>query len=407
MTRHALILAAGLAMPLTLIAQDTRTHEQVLEEASEEYAWIGDPHAFEQPGIEQPGIEQTTEQPTIEVVFVLDTTGSMGGLIEGAKQKIWSIANAMVTGEPRPKVRMGLVAYRDRGDAYVTELTALTDDLDAVYEQLMGFSAEGGGDTPESVNQALHEAVSAFDWSWDDDTLRLVYLVGDAPPHTDYEQDVPHAQTCELAATQGIIINAIQCGSMAQTTPIWQEIARSAEGEFFQIEQSGGVQAIATPFDAELADLGASLSNTWYRYGSADEIAEGDARRARAGRLNDLAAEEAAADRAVYMAKAAPVGRDLIDDVISGEVSLADLEADELPEVMRDMTLDQRETYVAEQAAMRAETRQKIQSLSEQRSAYIQEELRRLGGGADAFDAKVLESLKRQAERIGLRYEGE
>lgn len=387
MTRHALIMAMGLALtaPMSLAQlQVDQSRERPVE------------------------LEQTvTEQPTIEVVFVLDTTGSMGGLIEGAKQKIWSIANAMVTGEPRPQVRMGLLAYRDRGDAYVTRLTPLTDDLDAVYEQLMGFSAEGGGDTPESVNQALHEAVSSFGWSWDDDTLRLVYLVGDAPPHMDYEQDVAYDKTCELAATQGIIINTIQCGAMAQTTPIWQEIARSAEGEFFQIEQSGGVQAIATPFDAELAELGATLGATWYRYGSAGELADGDARRERAGRLNELAAGEAAADRAAYLAMAAPVGRDLIDDVHEGIVDLADLEAEQLPEVMREMTLEQRQAYVAEQATIRSQAQEKIQALSEQRSAYIQEELRRLGGGADAFDAKVLESLKRQAERIGLRYEGE
>ena len=60
-------------------------------------------------------------KPRIEVCFVLDTTGSMGGLIEGAKQKIWSIANEMISAKPTPELRLGLVAYRDRGDEYVTQ----------------------------------------------------------------------------------------------------------------------------------------------------------------------------------------------------------------------------------------------------------------------------------------------
>ena len=65
--------------------------------------------------VNQPPIAQMQEPPRIDVVFALDTTGSMSGLIEGAKQKIWSIADKLVSGNPRPEVRMGLVAYRDLG----------------------------------------------------------------------------------------------------------------------------------------------------------------------------------------------------------------------------------------------------------------------------------------------------
>jgi hypothetical protein len=101
----------------------------------------------------------------MEVCFVLDTTGSMSGLIEGAKQKIWSIANAMVSAKPTPELRLGLIAYRDRGDEYVIKRFDLTNDIDAVYGQLQSFQAAGGGDTPESVNEALHSAVHETSWS--------------------------------------------------------------------------------------------------------------------------------------------------------------------------------------------------------------------------------------------------
>ena len=65
-------------------------------------------------------------KPRIEVCFVLDTTGSMGGLIEGAKQKIWSIANEIVSAKPTPQLKLGLIGYRDRGDAYITQRFDLT-----------------------------------------------------------------------------------------------------------------------------------------------------------------------------------------------------------------------------------------------------------------------------------------
>src|SRR6202171_4406708 len=94
-------------------------------------------------------------KPTVEVAFVLDTTGSMGGLIEGAKRKIWSIATAIVDSNPDAEIRMGLVAYRDIGDAYVTRTFDLTTDIQDLYANLLELRAHGGGDWPESVNEAL------------------------------------------------------------------------------------------------------------------------------------------------------------------------------------------------------------------------------------------------------------
>ena len=126
-----------------------------------------------------------SRKPRVEVVFALDTTGSMSGLIDGAKRKIWSIVNEIQKAEQKPEVRLGVVAYRDRGDAYVTQTIPLSDDIDAVYAQLMRLSADGGGDEPEDVNAALHEAVNNMAWSDGKGVLKLVFLVGDAEPHMD------------------------------------------------------------------------------------------------------------------------------------------------------------------------------------------------------------------------------
>ena len=162
---------------------------------------------------------ELVQSPAIDVVFVLDTTGSMSGLIEGAKQKIWSIADQMAGGQPSPRIRIGLVAYRDRGDAYVTQRFDLTSDLDAVYGELMQFRAAGGGDTPESVNEALHEAVHRMSWSSQSGAYRAIFLVGDAPPHMDYGDDVPYAQTLAIARQRGIVVNTVQCGGWQRRVP--------------------------------------------------------------------------------------------------------------------------------------------------------------------------------------------
>lgn len=215
--------------------------------------------------------ELPDKKPQVEVVFCLDTTGSMSGLIEGAKQKIWSISNQIVAGKPTPQLKVGLVGYRDRGDAYVTKLEPLTDDLDKIYSVIKEFKAEGGGDTPESVNQALHEAVTKFKWSEEKDVLRIVFLVGDAPPHMDYGDDVKFPETCKLAQQKGILINAVQCGTDGQTAKVWQEISEKAGGAYVQIAQDGAQVRVITPYDKRLAELNADLENTTLVYGSKDK----------------------------------------------------------------------------------------------------------------------------------------
>ena len=116
---------------------------------------------------------------TLEMVFVLDTTGSMGGLLEGAKQRIWGIVNEVMQSSAHPSVRVGLVAYRDVGDQYVTKVLPLTSDLDKVYTTLMDYRADGGGDTPEDVRRALADGVAQAGWAKDTTrTAQIVFLVG-------------------------------------------------------------------------------------------------------------------------------------------------------------------------------------------------------------------------------------
>ena len=215
-----------------------------------------------------------------------------GGSDRGAKQKIWAIANEILASEPTPNLRIGLIGYRDRKEL-TSQVHDLSDDIDDIYANLMKFQAQGGGDTPESVNQALHEAVTKINWNKSKKVLKLVFLVGDAPPHMDYQDDVKYPEICKLAAKNNIILNTVQCGSMASTTPIWKEIAKLAEGDFVAIAQSGGVAAISTPVDAEIAKLNRELGVTVVAYGRA-EVREVVGKKLK---LATEAKDEVAADR--------------------------------------------------------------------------------------------------------------
>jgi hypothetical protein len=177
--------------------------------------------------------------PRVEVTFVLDTTGSMGGLIEGAKRRIWSIARRIGEGRPRPDLRIALVGYRDKGDEYVTRVHDLSGDMDEVYARLSAFRAEGGGDFPEHVSAALSDAVHRVSWS-QDSALRLIFLVGDAPPHLDYQDGFDFRRHVREAAEARDRHRNRTVRSECRDRAGVREIASMGDGHYAQIDGKAG-----------------------------------------------------------------------------------------------------------------------------------------------------------------------
>ena len=345
--------------------------------------------------------------PKVEVTFVLDTTSSMSQLIEGAKQKIWTIARHMATGRPAPTIKLGLIGYRDRRDEYVTKPFDLTDDIDLMYGNLIEFRAIGGGDMPESVNQALYEAVTKTSWSKDPNTLKIIFLVGDAPPHMDYTDDVKYPETIQLAKRAGIIINTIQCGNNQQTTPIWLEIASKADGAYVQIDQSGGMTAITTPFDAELARLNSDLARTAVPYGNAAKQAEVRTKAAVADRADAERIAFLNLDRADFGEKAVVTGSgELIWDVVNRKVKLEEIPESDYPVVLQGKTLEQRTVFITETVAKRKDLQVKVDELVTKRDAHLKEVMTKVSDASrDSFDAKVAEIIHKQALLRGINYD--
>lgn len=148
---------------------------------------------------------------TIDVAFILDTTGSMAEEIASVKSTIQKVTTSL--GKANVKVRIGLVAFKDRGDEYVTKVFPMTTDFDSFQREIAGVRAGGGGDTPESVNEGIHVALTKLDWS-KDSIGRYAFLVGDAPPHLDYPQDFDYASDMKDAAHRGIQIFTIAASGM-------------------------------------------------------------------------------------------------------------------------------------------------------------------------------------------------
>lgn len=136
----------------------------------------------------------------LDVALVLDTTGSMGDEIAYLKAELAGIAADLSAAYPSASLRFALVAYKDHGDDYVTQVTGFTADLAAFTASVGALSAAGGGDTPEAVPEAL-AAANALAWREDDAIGRVALWVADAPAHDHVEDDaMDEARTARDAA---------------------------------------------------------------------------------------------------------------------------------------------------------------------------------------------------------------
>lgn len=167
----------------------------------------------------------------LDVLFLLDATGSMGDEIQRLKANMVGVAERIAESPSAPDVRFALTHYRDSEDEYLTRTIDFTGDVGAFVETLRGVVADGGGDTPEAMNEAFAEAVGAPSWRTGEDTVRLVFLVADAPPHLG--RGTSYVDTIGAAAMKGIRVFPIaSSGTEDQAEFIFRQIAQATLGRF-------------------------------------------------------------------------------------------------------------------------------------------------------------------------------
>jgi hypothetical protein len=297
------------------------------------------------------------------------------------------------------------VGYRDRGDAYVTRTFGLTSDLDDVYSHLNDFAAEGGGDEPESVNEALHRAVRDLQWSTDAHVLRVIFLVGDAPPHMDYGNDVRYPETCRLANRKGIRINTLQCGRLSGTEQIWRDIARKTNGAYAAILQDGGSVKIETPYDEDIMRLNVQLDATIILYGSEVEQKNAAANRSRLAIMSN----EAVADRSSFLGKAETgsviAGRgDLLVDVMNGRQQIESVDVKQLDPKLQAMAPAARNELIAQKVSERRVLQAELAKVVAKRDADVAGQLKQLEGKDGVLELNAFKVLESQAKEKGFEF---
>ena len=346
-------------------------------------------------------------QPRVQIAILLDTSGSMSGLIEQAKAQLWRIVNEFAMAKrdgKRPLLTVALYEYGKSSipasEQHLRMILPLTDDLDKVSEELFALRTNGGKEYCGAVIQA---AADGLKWSESNNDYKAIFIAGNEP----FTQGkVDYHTACREAIAKGVIVNTIFCGPHDQgISTQWKDGATLADGSYTSIDHNRKVVSIAAPQDKELAELGQELNKTYVPYGVQGEV----------GRANQTAQD---ANSSSYssanmaqrsMAKASAHYRnpkwDLVDAMNTGKMKLAQVKDDDLPEAMKGMTLQERETYIKSQATKRAELKARIQKLSAQRKTYVAAERKKLAeSGHNTLDEAIINSVNDQAARKGFQF---
>lgn len=331
----------------------------------------------------------------IQVAILLDTSGSMQGLIEQAKSRLWNIVNTLTTLKYKgktPDIEIALYeygSYKQYGGDYIRRITPLTVDLDLISQELFALTTDG---SEEFCGTVIQRAVKELEWGQNDADMKLLYIAGNEV----FDQgSVSYKTAIAEALKHDIFVNTIHCGD--ETTGIrdlWKDAAQRGNGKFFNIDADATVRAIKTPFDPQIILCNNKLNDTYISYG-----ATGKERK-----INQVVQDSNAgsisssnyAERAVSKAKAVykNTSWDLVDKMKEDKNALSSIRKEELPDELKGKSLEEIKNIITQKEKERSAIQKEIAELALQRQIYIDEQLKKEGDDkADDLGKAITESI--------------
>ena len=218
-------------------------------------------------------VEHGHHSDSLDLMLVVDTTGSMYDELEYLQEELESVINRAVSENGNIPVRLSVNFYRDDGDEYVVRDFPFTKNISQAIADLKAQYADGGGDFPEKVNAALYNAINDHDWNIN--STKLLFIILDAPPHSDDSTAVKQMNTLtEQAAEKGIrIIPILASGGDKEAEYLLRDMAMKTGGTYLFLTDDSGIsvgghiQPTVGDYDVEkLNDLMVKVINRYLAF---------------------------------------------------------------------------------------------------------------------------------------------
>jgi hypothetical protein len=353
------------------------------------------------------------ERPKIQLAILLDTSGSMDGLIDQTRNQLWQVVNEFSNAKRHgvtPILEVALFEYgndrNSRDTGFVRMLNNFTRELDKVSEGLFSLTTNGGS---EYCGFAIKTAIRSLNWSHSNNDIKTIFIAGNEP----FTQGPVNYQDALLLASQhGIAVNTIHAGDhQVGIDTGWQKASLLAGGDYMSIDTNQRIVHVIAPQDKRIAELNQQLNKTYIPYGQ-----HGKKRIARQMEQDKQSVKISAA----LLSKRAKSKSssfynnaqwDLVDALEDGKVKeneLMEIEENNLPVEMKKMSAKQKKDYVVKKAEDRKNIKAKIKKLSESREVYVTKKKAEKAGQEIAETLSMSDALtkaiKKQAKKKDYKF---
>ncbi|MHC4839572.1 MAG: vWA domain-containing protein [Planctomycetota bacterium] len=356
---------------------------------------------------EKKPVLEIERKPKVQLAILLDTSGSMQGLIDQARGQLWKIVNEfafMKQDGEMPDVEVALYEYGNdgiaKGENWVRQIVGLSTDLDKISQELFALSTNGG---EEYCGAVIRSAVGSLKWSTHKDDYRAIFIAGNEP----FTQGgVAWDEQCKEAIKAGIVVNTIHCGSYEEgVNSKWQAGALLADGSYMAIDHNSAVVHIDSPHDKEIIKLGESLNATYVPYGKAGK--EGSSNQTAQDDNSNKAGGGSNVNRALQKKNHTYRNDrwDLVDAVDNEKVKLEDVKKEDLPEALKKMTTEELKKHLDEKRKERVEIKKKLAELEIKRNEYVAEKRAEMADGEETLDDAMIKAINEQAGKRNFKKE--
>ena len=346
----------------------------------------------------------THKKNTIQVALLLDTSGSMSGLIEQAKSQLWQILNTLAnTEKENEETKLEIALYQYGSPTYgksarqIRQLSGFTSDMDLISKKLFALGTAGG---EEYCGEVITTSISELDWGKDDSNFKMIYIAGNEP----FTQGpINYAQACQLAKKQDITVNTIFCGTYQEgVKTMWKQGAQLADGEYMNIDHNQTTVYIETPYDKKINELNQKLNETYIPYGTEGKMKKENQRKQDSNASSYSSAN--AADRAYFKSskKYKAESWDLVDAYEKDKNIIGNVKIETLSDSLQTLSVEELEIKIKVVRGQRADIQNEIQSLNSQRLIHIENNSVKNVEG-DNLKESIENSVQKQAKKKGFK----
>lgn len=343
---------------------------------------------------------KVSKENTIQLALLLDTSGSMDGLIEQAKSQLWKIVNELSRSKKDGRSVELYVALYEYGkqsipadEGYLRNIVPFTQDLDLISDELFKLKTDGG---EEFCGKVILNAVNNLQWKKSNDELKIIFIAGNEP----FTQgDVDYKEACKKAVKSGIVVNTIFCGNYDEgIQTMWKDGADISDGKYMNIDHNAEIVHIDAPQDDEIIKLGQELNKTYIAFGNhgreKKELQE--EQDANSMSLSNEVMVQRSVTKSGGQYKNATW--DLVDAKKEGTIKIEELKDEDLPDEMKNMSLQERKNYLDQKEKERTQIQEKINKLNDARTKYVAKKLLE-NKNYNTLDAVMIKTIREQAQK--------